>query len=218
MKRRSIVSLLIATCCIIPLLTGTATAAAKKKVAKIKVTSDSLTDGGTLPAVFSCDVATSPYPGGNSPALSWSKPPKTAKSIIILLVDPDAPGGTFYHWGLYNIPVKTRTIAAGATIGAVAAPDIQKNDAAYFGPCVPPGETHHYVFRVVALDKKIKLSGGGDDPWASDIGDVLATAYKKHIVGSGTLTVTYSGDQITQAGCLQRGGIWRCTGGVCSCQ
>jgi Raf kinase inhibitor-like YbhB/YbcL family protein len=87
-----------------------------------------------------------------SPHLSWSKIPAGTKSFALSCVDPDAPGGDFIHWLVINIPANTTKIKQAGPIPAGA---IQlKNDFGqnnYSGPC-PPSGTHHYVFKVYALN------------------------------------------------------------------
>jgi Raf kinase inhibitor-like YbhB/YbcL family protein len=107
--------------------------------------------GGTIPARCTCD-------GANvSPPLRWSSPPKAARSLAILMDDPDAPGATFTHWIGWNIPLKARALRAGQR-----APREGRNDAGrigYTGPC-PPSGTHRYVFRLYALKAPLELARG----------------------------------------------------------
>lgn len=95
-----------------------------------------------------------------SPALSWSEPPAGTKSFAVLLHDPDAPtgGAGFWHWIVTDIPASARDLAqgAGAMSGKSLPPgarhwDSDYGDAAYGGPCPPPGRAHRYVFTVYAL-------------------------------------------------------------------
>jgi Raf kinase inhibitor-like YbhB/YbcL family protein len=77
------------------------------------------------------------------------------------MIDIDAPGGTFLHWGLAGIPPRTTSIAAGAAVptGAVAA----RNDFAkvgYGGPCPPAGSPHRYVITLLALPARSGLRPG----------------------------------------------------------
>lgn len=97
--------------------------------------------------------------GGNiSPALSWSHPPAGTRSFAVLMFDPDAPGGGWWHWAVFDIPAGVRRLRAGA--GAPASQllppgSIQvRNDwgaVGYGGPCPPPGEPHHYHLILYAL-------------------------------------------------------------------
>lgn len=107
----------------------------------MKISSPDLSQ--TVPVRFTCD-------GENiSPSLSWSDFPPNTKSFAIAVTDPDAPGGTWIHWLVYNIPLNKTSIAAGEVPGIEVTNDFnQKN---YGGPC-PPSGTHRYYFTVYALD------------------------------------------------------------------
>ena len=80
-------------------------------VASFALTSASFRDGQPIPAQFTCDGA------NHSPPLAWGEPPRGTKSFALVVDDPDAPGGTFRHWGAYDIPPNARSIAAGQAIG-----------------------------------------------------------------------------------------------------
>lgn len=95
-----------------------------------------------------------------SPPLSWDEVPKGTTSLALIMEDPDAPGGTYTHWIVYNLPPESTGLEAitpiqkhlknGATQG--------KNDfgkTGYGGPCPPKGEEHRYFFRLFALKKKL---------------------------------------------------------------
>ncbi len=99
--------------------------------------------------------------GGNvSPALQWSGAPEGTKSFAVTVYDPDAPTGSgWWHWVVYNLPVGTTSLPAGAGSadgdnlpdGAMQGPT-DFGTSAYGGPCPPPGDKpHRYVFTVYAL-------------------------------------------------------------------
>jgi hypothetical protein len=95
--------------------------------------------------VFTCD-------GKNiSPELSWKNVPAGAKSLALVVRDPDAPSGDFLHWAVVDIPAGTMGLPSG---GKPPAPSRElANDAGtsgYFGPC-PPSGRHRYVFTLYAL-------------------------------------------------------------------
>jgi Raf kinase inhibitor-like YbhB/YbcL family protein len=97
--------------------------------------------------------------GGNiSPALSWNHPPAGTRSFAVLMVDPDAPGGGWWHWAVFDIPAGVTSLRAGAGDPArrlLPAGAIQvHNDwgsLGYGGPCPPPGPPHHYRLMLYAL-------------------------------------------------------------------
>lgn len=145
----------------------------------MSLTSSAFQDNGPIPAKYSHD-------GGNmSPPLAWTTPPSGTKSFALIVEDPDAPGKTpFTHWVVFNIPPATQSIAEGQVpAGAL----LGKNDGGttgYFGP-KPPSGTHHYHFKLYALDTLPALSQGESKA------DVLA-AMNGHELGMAELTGLYS--------------------------
>ncbi|HZT72954.1 MAG TPA: YbhB/YbcL family Raf kinase inhibitor-like protein [Terriglobales bacterium] len=131
-----------------------------------------------IPARFSCD-------GDNaSPPLQWSDLPPRTVSLALILSDPDAPHGTFFHWLIWNLPPQGADglppaqdpqprLANGAVQGTN---DFRR--LGYGGPCPPPGPAHHYVFTLYALDAKLALPAGAThgELEAAMRGHVLATA------------------------------------------
>ncbi|PZX93496.1 YbhB/YbcL family Raf kinase inhibitor-like protein [Flavobacterium aquariorum] len=111
-----------------------------------------------------------------NPALAITDIPNDTKSLAIIVDDPDAPNGTFVHWVMWNVPVISM-------IDENSAPGIQgkngKGENKYFGPCPPTG-THHYNFKVYALDAKLILPLGANK-------NVLLKAMDGHILASGSL-------------------------------
>jgi Raf kinase inhibitor-like YbhB/YbcL family protein len=110
------------------------------------VTSSDFSQGQMIPDRFSCQ-------GDNvSPALSWSGVPAQAKSLALVVEDPDAPSGTFIHWIVVNLPPKIQGLAEGGPLPA-GAQEITNSGGrkTYMGPC-PPSGTHHYHFKLFALN------------------------------------------------------------------
>ena len=147
-------------------------------LAKLSPTSDAFQNGGAIPAKFTCDGAS------QSPPLAWDEPPQGTKSFALVVDDPDAPGGTFRHWGAYDIPANARSLAAGQALGAQAVNDFGK--PGYGGPCPPQGHgAHHYHFKLFALDvDKLGLSAN------AKVADVEAAASQRAL-GQGELVGTY---------------------------
>jgi len=115
---------------------------------------DSLPPGSVLPDVYSCKGT------AESPAVSWDGIPAGTKSLVLILEDPDAPGGTFTHWLVYNIPPDVRSIPAGQTARKVLENGAQQGDTSagsrgYYPPCPPIGTTHRYIFWLFAVDMDI---------------------------------------------------------------
>jgi len=114
-------------------------------------------EGGTIPALHTCEGA------DLSPAMEWTGAPASTKSFAVIVDDPDAPGGVWNHWLLYNVAPATQSIAQGFRHGKLG--DSGKNDfgkPGYNGPCPPRGGgPHRYYFRVYALDlPKLDLTSG----------------------------------------------------------
>ena len=103
-----------------------------------------------MPAPFTCD-------GVNvSPPVAWIKLPQGTKSVALMMEDPDAAGGDFVHWSVYNIPPIGVGIAAGQLpLGARQGKNSFGKEG-YGGPCPPKGDdAHHYVITVYGLKRPI---------------------------------------------------------------
>jgi Raf kinase inhibitor-like YbhB/YbcL family protein len=145
---------------------------------QMKITSPSFQEGGSIPEKFSKN-------GRNvSPELRIEGAPAQAKSLALIVDDPDAPVGLFTHWLVWNIDPKIAQIAEGrAPSGAVQG----KNDfgeIGYGGP-QPPSGTHRYYFKVFALDRRLDLKPGAKRR-------EVDAAIKGHVIGQGELMGRYS--------------------------
>jgi len=124
------------------------------------LTSPSFKNGEYIPKKFSCDGSTSLTAGGGeiNPELQIQNVPNGAKSLALILHDPDAPiAGGFTHWLVWNIDPQTVTIKEESVPpGSIEG----KNDGGkygYVGPCPPPGNPHHYHFKLYVLDAVLEL-------------------------------------------------------------
>lgn len=115
-----------------------------------RLTSPAFDDGAAIPRRHGCEGE------DLSPPLEWDAPPAGTRSLALLCEDPDAPGGTFRHWAVFDIPADQRLLAEG--VRPVASVDGMRqaiNDfgrPGYAGPCPPRGHgIHHYHFRLLAL-------------------------------------------------------------------
>jgi Raf kinase inhibitor-like YbhB/YbcL family protein len=148
----------------------------------MNLTSTSL-QGNQIPARFTCDGA------GGSPQLAWSAPPAGTTSFALIVTDPDAPGRTFVHWVLYDLPAATRALpealpAQGQLADGSRQGSNDFGNIGYGGPC-PPGHTpHHYVFTLYALDAKLNLPAGATR-------SQVEAAIKGHVLAHGELTGLY---------------------------
>jgi Raf kinase inhibitor-like YbhB/YbcL family protein len=149
-----------------------------KAVAQFNLTSSAFQNGAAIPTQYTCDGA------DQSPPLAWGQPPPGTKSLALVVDDPDAPHGTFHHWGAYDVPAATRSMAAGQSVGVQAVNDSGK--AGYKGPCPPKGDKpHHYRFKLYALDTD--RLGISPDPKITDV----ENAAQKHLIGRAELIGTY---------------------------
>jgi Raf kinase inhibitor-like YbhB/YbcL family protein len=145
---------------------------------KLDLTSEAFVEGQAIPAQYTCDGA------NRAPALRWNNPPEGTKSLALVVDDPDAPSGTFRHWGAYDIPADTRSIAAGQSVGSPAVNDFGKSG--YGGPCPPPGHgPHHYHFKLFALD--VGKLGVGTNAKIADVENEATN----HAIARGELIGTY---------------------------
>jgi len=145
--------------------------------AKMKITSSAFQQGGNIPSKFSCDGA------NTSPPLQISDVPSGAKSLVLVVDDPDAPSGLFTHWAIWNISPQTSTIAEGSTPKGVQG----TNDfgrSGYGGPC-PPSGTHRYYFKIFALDRELDLSSSAKR-------SQLDAAMKGRVIAQGELMGRYA--------------------------
>jgi len=149
----------------------------------IALTSPAFPANGSIPPVHTCDGREL------SPALAWSGVPPSARSLALIVDDPDAPRGTWVHWVLYDIPPSAGGLAEGAGSGSGALPpgtrrgrnDFERDG--YGGPC-PPSGRHRYFHKLYALDSVL---GDLHEPTKAD----LERAMEGHVLARGELVGTY---------------------------
>ena len=149
---------------------------------KFEITSSAFANGESIPADYTCDGS------GISPDLTWTEPPAGTQSFALIMDDPDAPGRTWVHWVLYDIPASSRGLSAGQPTDAdLGDGSVQGKTSAgstgYHGAC-PPSGTHHYVFKLYAVDTKLSLSSNTDKA-------ALLAAMEGHMLASAELIGTY---------------------------
>ena len=143
----------------------------------LTITSPAFKHNQMIPSKHTCDGADVNLP------LGIENVPPEAKSLALIMDDPDAPAGTWVHWVIWNIDTRTReirenSVPSGAMQGVN---DFRKRD--YGGPC-PPSGTHRYFFKLYALDTTLNL--GPDTTKA-----VLERAIRGHIVAHTELIGLY---------------------------
>lgn len=140
----------------------------------LDISSEAFVAEGSIPAKYTCDGE------DINPPLTIKSTPAEAKSLALIVDDPDAPAGTWVHWLAWNIPVTDR-IAESEVPGELGTNDFGM--IGYGGPC-PPAGTHRYFFKVYALDDELDL------PEGSRKGEV-EEAMQDHILAYGELVGVY---------------------------
>ena len=117
------------------------------------LSSPAFSSDGAIPHLYTCDGPNEP------PQLNWKNASPKTQSFALIVSDPDAPDGTYYHWVLVNIPKSVDNLPPsnaklpqGITIGKNS---FGKQE--YDGPCPPKQSSHTYVFTLYALDGTIPL-------------------------------------------------------------
>jgi Raf kinase inhibitor-like YbhB/YbcL family protein len=121
-----------------------------------------------------------------SPELHWSGEPANTRSFALVMHDPDAPApGGWFHWVVYNIPGSTHALKAGAPLPQDELGTTSWDERGYGGPCPPPGNAHHYVFTLYALDTP-KIAG------RNPTGPQLEALVSRHTLARATLIGTFA--------------------------
>ncbi len=149
----------------------------------LAISSAAFEDGGAIPRQYSC------IGEGISPPLSWSGAPAATQSMALVLDDPDAPAGTFVHWVIYNMPASSAGLPEAVPGDARLADGTMQGTnsagrAGYSAPC-PPAGTHHYFFKLYAVDTVLNLKPGAGK-------QELLKAMQGHIVAQGELMGTFT--------------------------
>jgi len=121
------------------------------EVSSMRIKSFEFENNGFIPRQFSCDGENVP------PVLVFENIPSNAKSLALIVDDPDAPGGTFTHWLVWNIPPTVYELSKNNVNFPQGVTDFGK--IGYGGPC-PPSGTHRYFFKLFALDTVLNLEQG----------------------------------------------------------
>jgi Raf kinase inhibitor-like YbhB/YbcL family protein len=119
-----------------------------------ELSSPAFKPSGTIPRKHTCDGVDA------SPRLEWRNAPAEAKTIALIMEDPDAPAGVWVHWVLYDLPAASGGLVEGVPPGDELAGGgrqgaswgvVQFERVGYGGPCPPKGKPHRYVFTAYAL-------------------------------------------------------------------
>jgi Raf kinase inhibitor-like YbhB/YbcL family protein len=151
------------------------------EAASLNLTTSSFANYSAISTAYTCD--------GNdiSPQLAWENTPAKTVTLALVLSDPDAPGGTWYHWLVYNIPAATKEFPENISslpVGALIGKNSFGNNR-YNGPCPPKGSLHNYIFTLYALDAQLTLPAGVDF-------QILSNAMKSHVIQKASVSGTFS--------------------------
>jgi Raf kinase inhibitor-like YbhB/YbcL family protein len=161
MRRRRSISGGAAALALVPLACGgggggqTVTGPPPDAPAAMQVTSPAFAGGASIPRRFTCDGANA------APTVAWTGVPAKARTLALTLEDPDAPGGTFVHWTVYDLPPTAARVAGGRVPAGARQGANSFGKRGYGGPCPPKGDRpHRYVFSVYALRTRLDLKAG----------------------------------------------------------
>jgi Raf kinase inhibitor-like YbhB/YbcL family protein len=155
-------------------------------VMAFSITSPAFADKAEIPTVYTCDGS------DISPRLEWSGVPGGARSLVLVVDDPDAPDPaaprmTWVHWILYNLPPTSDGLEEAVSSDKLPPGTLQgMNDwkrTGYGGPCPPIGR-HRYFFKLYALDSPLPDLG---QPTRSR----LEQAMEGHVLEQAVLLGTY---------------------------
>ena len=144
--------------------------------ATMRLTSQAFGEGEKIPVRYTCDGADA------SPPLAWDGVPPRARSLALVVEDPDAPDGTFVHWTLVDIPRGVSGLSSGEVPKGAKEGLNSFGDHGYRGPCPPEDdEPHRYEFLIYALKAPVRA-----DEHASP--GELRTAIGREAIARGKLT------------------------------
>jgi Raf kinase inhibitor-like YbhB/YbcL family protein len=150
------------------------------------LTSTAFEHNGEIPSLYTCDGQ------DISPPLAWKDVPEAAKSLVLIVVDPDAPDPkapkmTWVHWVLYNLPPNVNNLQQAVKSSDLPSGTLEGlNDwkrTGYGGPCPPIGR-HRYFHKLYALDEVLPDLG---TPTKAKLEKVMAG----HIIATVELVGTY---------------------------
>ena len=144
--------------------------------------SDAFDPGEKIPGEYTCDGEDVSVP------LAWMDPPDSASYLALIVQDPNAPGGTWIHWIIFNIPIEAGSLAAGVgsenSLRNIGERGLNSwGQQSYAGPCPPSGE-HRYLFKAYALDGELIF----ETP--PDVKQITA-AMKGHVLAEAILMGVY---------------------------
>ena len=143
----------------------------------LMIVSPAFSENEKVPVKFTCDA------DNINPQLDISGIPQGTASLVLIVDDPDAPGGTWVHWTLWNIDPATTSILENSVPSGAVEGVTDFGVPGYGGPC-PPSGTHRYFFKIFALDITLDLDS------SSTVTDI-ESAIQGHVLDSGELIGLY---------------------------
>lgn len=146
---------------------------------KFDISSTAFSNEGNIPVKYTCEGE------GINPPFDISNIPDETQALALIADDPDAPGGTYDHWIVWNIKPEAH-IAENSNLGISGMNSSGKTG--YHPPCPPKG-SHRYYFRAFALDTELDLLAG-------DPAKELRRAMQRHILAEATIMGTYEKQKV----------------------
>jgi len=144
----------------------------------MQITSQAFTNGGKIPDKYTM------YGENKIPPIHIEQVPEKARSLALIVDDPDAPKGTFNHWLLFNMDPKIRDIKEDSVPVMASQGQNDFGEVGYGGPKPPSGE-HRYFFKAYALDTVLPLGRASKR-------DELEREMKDHVLDSAMLMGKYA--------------------------
>ncbi len=143
----------------------------------MRITSPAFRNGDRIPPEFTCD-------GDDvNPELHFDAVPAAAKSLVLIVDDPNSPSGNWLHWSLWNISPDVKVIETDDLPHGAREGETDFSEIGYGGPCPGYGE-HMYRFAIYALDTMLEVSHGAPR-------HILEAAMQGHVISSAFLTGRY---------------------------
>ena len=144
----------------------------------MQITSQAFTNGGKIPDKYIM------YGENKIPPIHIEQVPEKARSLALIVDDPDAPKGTFNHWILFNMDPKIKDIKEDCVPVMASQGQNDFGEVGYGGPKPPSGE-HRYFFKAYALDTVLPLGRASKR-------DELEREMKDHVLDSAMLMGKYA--------------------------
>lgn len=144
----------------------------------MNISSPDFSQNGTIPKRYTCS-------GENiNPEIMIENVPDGAKSLVLIIDDPDAPYGIWNHWLVWNIDPKTKAILENSIPGGAVSGTNTFGGKGYSGPC-PSSGTHRYIFKIYALNAMLDVESGSKK-------NAVENAMKNHVLDQAELVGLYS--------------------------